>query len=207
MSNLVIFCPGYSGLPPKKLNPLLYRFHREGWKTVSVNYRNFGRGDITSTAERVVHVANLYRKDFDHVALIGHSMGGLVARKALLMDSTIGDSLVTLGSPHRGTQAANTAFWWLGGWSVGQMKPDSRFLTHLNYPTTPTLTVTGTKDLLVKDGSIGVRVLSARAARGKEIQDVTNLELPNTHMGLITNPRVFGEVYCWLQYEQVGELP
>lgn len=198
--NLVVFCPGYSGLPPKRYNPLLKRLEPE-FDTVSINYRNFGRGDITDTAGRVLRVIRPLREKYDHISFIGHSMGGLVARKALVIDPSVGDSLITIGTPHRGTQAAMTLLsGLLGGWSVNQMRPGSLFLSYLDQKNLqdnlPILTITGQWDFLVPDGSI---------ATGDK--DIKNVKIPRgEHTLMLASTRVYGEIYCWLKYEVLNEL-
>lgn len=197
--NLIVFCPGYTGMPPTKYNPLLKRFSNEGFDIISVNYRYFGRGSISDTAKRVVKIISPIRDNYEHITLIGHSMGGLVARKALSIDPTLGDSLITLGTPHNGIQAAITPFWWLGGKAVGHMKRTSKFLKYLSYPNLPILAVNGKYDLIIKDASLGEHHSAGEGAK--------NIELPSTHLGLILSNRVFGEIYSWLQYEILDTLP
>lgn len=199
-NNLIVYLPGYSGMPPAKLNPLLRRFSQEGFDTLSINYKNFGRGDITDTAKRVNRVIHPLKGKYDWITLIGHSMGGLVARKMLCQDISVADSLITLGSPHRGTQAASRPFWWLGGKAVGQMQSASKFLAYLGWPQKPTLTVTAKWDVLVPDGSWPLLSEYEKA-------HVSNIQVPGGHLGLILSSRVFGEIYSWLQYEVIDELP
>jgi pimeloyl-ACP methyl ester carboxylesterase len=65
------------------------------------------------------------------VALVGHSMGGLVIRAWLREHGGEGIAgAVTLGSPHHGTSLA-----WLGiGRNAMQMRPNSRWLAALSAP-------------------------------------------------------------------------
>ncbi|WP_313950904.1 esterase/lipase family protein [Accumulibacter sp.] len=67
----------------------------------------------------------------ERVIVVGHSMGGLVARAYL---QRYGDSrvarLITLGTPHRGSQLALLGF----GENARQMRPDSAWLQALAAP-------------------------------------------------------------------------
>jgi pimeloyl-ACP methyl ester carboxylesterase len=64
------------------------------------------------------------------IDLIAHSMGGLVARAYVqqLGGERRVDRLITLGTPHRGTHAAN----FIPAGLVRQLLPGSRFLARLN---------------------------------------------------------------------------
>jgi triacylglycerol esterase/lipase EstA (alpha/beta hydrolase family) len=63
------------------------------------------------------------------VALVGHSMGGLVARAYLRRHGGEKVSLLmTLGTPHHGSVHA----WLFPGTSLGQLRPDNPWLAELN---------------------------------------------------------------------------
>jgi len=197
-NNLIVFCPGYSGLPPARFNPLLKKFSKDGFDIVSIRYENFGRGDITDTAKRAIRVTRPLRTYYDHISFIGHSMGGLVARKALNLSPMVGDSLVTIGTPHRGVQGASGAFTGLGGKAALQMRSHSKFLTNLGPVTHPTLTLTGDWDILVPDASVPLHEASL---------NVKNLKIPRgEHTGMLGSNRVYGEIYSWLTYEVLNTL-
>lgn len=81
-------------------------------------------------AERVTEINMLYGGN--QVILVGHSMGGLVARNYI---HNYGGKqrvakLITLGSPHQGTEHASFAF--VESASVQQMRPGSPWLAQLN---------------------------------------------------------------------------
>jgi pimeloyl-ACP methyl ester carboxylesterase len=83
---------------------------RRGFGTVhAVNYSLF-TGDIRSAAHELRgHVENLLeRSGAERLHIVGHSLGGMIARYYVQrMGGAAGvDSLVTLGSPHRGTLTA-----------------------------------------------------------------------------------------------------
>jgi triacylglycerol esterase/lipase EstA (alpha/beta hydrolase family) len=63
------------------------------------------------------------------VLLIGHSMGGLVARAYLRKaGGTRVRKLITIGTPHEGSRHA----WLMSGTALAEMRPGSPFLTELN---------------------------------------------------------------------------
>lgn len=88
--------------------------------------------DVRSTARRladlVVRVSA--ETEYDRVHIIGHSLGGLVARYFVqrLGGDTLVDTLVTLGTPHQGTQAARLAS---ALPLVRQLTPDSDLMREL----------------------------------------------------------------------------
>ena len=78
-------------------------------------------------AEKVAEIRTL--TGADKVILVGHSMGGLVARVYLyqLGGRTFVKKLITLGSPHEGTVLANL----MAGMNVKQMRPHNAWLAAL----------------------------------------------------------------------------
>ena len=92
-------------------------------------------------SEKIERICERY--DLDRFHIVGHSMGGLLARHYI--QHCGGDrrakSLITLGTPHRGTPTAMVGLYvTLGGLlgeSTQQMMPGSRFLKRLNGPTFP----------------------------------------------------------------------
>ena len=119
------------------------------------------------------------------IDLVAHSMGGLVARcyLQLLGGARRVDRLITLGTPHHGTHAANfipSAF-------VRQLLPESPFLQHLNAQPPPE----------------GLRATSIVAGRDLLIQPVASASCPFGdsvvfddlgHVELLFRPRVFAEI-------------
>lgn len=119
------------------------------------------------------------------IDLVAHSMGGLVARGylQLLGGARRVDRLITLGTPHHGTHAAN----FIPSALVRQLLPGSPFLAHLNAQPAPegldaTAIVAG-RDLLIQP------VASARGPFGETVRfdDFGHLEL-------LFRPEVFAEV-------------
>lgn len=107
--------------------------------------------DIEILADRLVERIDALTAETgaDEVALVTHSMGGLVARAALRKAGTTRISrFVTLGGPHHGTVVARLGL----GRNARQMEPGNPWLGELNLLETtevPTLTVWSTGDQIV----------------------------------------------------------
>jgi pimeloyl-ACP methyl ester carboxylesterase len=157
------------------------------WRQLSFGYRS--RGSIEAIALRLKR-----RLDDDvrggRITLIAHSMGGLVARVYLqqLGGARRVERLVTLGTPHRGSHAAN----FIPAPLVRQLLPESPFLRHLNALPPPAgvqaTSIVAGRDLLVQP------VESARCPFGDEI---CFEELG--HVELLFRPEVFAAVLAALR--------
>ena len=98
------------------------------------------------------------RYGLDRFHIVGHSMGGLIARTYIQHHG--GDrrvkSLVTLGTPHHGTPTAAIGVWLMAGGLLSrnpmEMVPLSRFMRNLNRdvfpPSIPLTSVYSTADLI-----------------------------------------------------------
>lgn len=91
--------------------------------------------DVRSTASRLAELVARVSAEtgYDRVHIIGHSLGGLVARYFVqrLDGDALVDTLVTLGTPHQGTQAARLASVLP---LVRQLTPDSDLMGELAEP-------------------------------------------------------------------------
>ncbi len=113
------------------------------------NYRSAGS---------IEKVARQLKQDVDRqvqggrIDLVTHSMGGLVARAYVqhLGGERRVDRLITLGTPHHGTHAAN----FVPAALVRQLLPDSEFLRRLNSAPSPervrTTSIVAGRDVLVQ---------------------------------------------------------
>jgi pimeloyl-ACP methyl ester carboxylesterase len=78
-------------------------------------------------AERIAEIEK--RTGATQVVLVGHSMGGLVARAYLRKAGGAHvRKLITIGTPHEGSRHA----WLMRGTALAEMRPGSPFLTGLN---------------------------------------------------------------------------
>ncbi|MGZ4143194.1 MAG: esterase/lipase family protein [Actinomycetota bacterium] len=105
---------------------------RFGFRSIdTMNYNVIGH-DVEELARQLAeHVDEILdRTEATHVHLIGHSLGGLVAR-TYIQEYGGGDKVhtcVTLGTPHRGTHAA-----WIGrGKAMRELRPNSQLIRRLS---------------------------------------------------------------------------
>lgn len=156
-------------------------------RQLAFNYRS--SGSIEKLALRL-------KRDIDktvgggRIDMVAHSMGGLVARcyLQLLGGARRVDRLITMGTPHHGTHAAN----FIPSGLVRQLLPESPFIQHLNAQQPPE----------------GLRALSIVAGRDLLIQPVASASCPFGesvhfddlgHLELLFRPEVFAEVTAHLR--------
>ena len=115
------------------------------------------------------------------IAIVGHSMGGVVARAYLRrFGAQSVSSLITFGAPHHGSVHA----WLFPGTCLGQLRPGNRWLAELNRaedvePAVPTISIWSWHDSMVAPQTSG-RLHGAR-----------NIELIGVgHNALLNDERV-----------------
>lgn len=131
----VILLPGAFGQELVYWNVWQYFLERDGYHVYLASFPRFTFTDLRVSArmlaDKVEEVCAV--EDTEHVSLVGHSMGGLIARHYLKYGA--GHKRVArlccLGSPHHGTWTALTAPILAG---TRQILPGSEFLTELNDP-------------------------------------------------------------------------
>jgi len=151
-------------------------------RQLAFNYRS--AGSIERQARRL-KVAIDESVGGGRIDLVAHSLGGLVSRcyLQLLGGARRVDRLITLGTPHHGTHAAN----FLPSAFVRQLLPDSAFLQYLNAHPVPerlrATSIVAGRDLLIQP------VDSARCPFGEHVvfEDLGHVEL-------LFRPRVFSEI-------------
>lgn len=124
------------------------------------------------------------------VHLVGHSLGGLVARYYVqrMGGSTRVDTVVTMGSPHSGTLAA----WLVAPLPLAQqVRPGSRLFAELAEPAPDCTT-----RFLVFSSEMDELILPARRARLEHPDlEVRNVVLQQVgHLALPSHPQVVAEV-------------
>jgi hypothetical protein len=195
-NRLIVFSPGWSGLPKQSYNPLLRRFKKEGgFDIVSLNYDIGGVGSIEATAFQCAQFMNKLRTSYAHITFIGHSMGGLVGRVIHRDSPHLINAYVSLGSPHNGSTYSRLGAWFSK--SCGQMSPGSTLLSNLAKQKDwdiPSLAISAKYDLVVPD---------ANFYSGSP--NTKNIELPLGHASLIWSKRTFYEIWSWLIYEVLQE--
>jgi triacylglycerol lipase len=133
----VILVPGYGG-STRSLDGLATTLRRQG-KTVQVlSLPGGGTGDLSAQARALGTVAaKLHAAGAQSVDVVGYSAGGVVARLWVRDDggAALARRIVTLGSPHHGTDLAGLAGSLLPSacpTACQQLEPGSDLLTALN---------------------------------------------------------------------------
>ena len=148
-----------------------------GWSVVTINLEPLYTGIdnyVEPLARRIDEV--LAQSGASQLVLVGHSMGGLVARAYLRRYGAARvKRLVTLGTPHGGSELARFGV----GESARQMRPGSAWLAALGAPPVDTLTI--------------------YSAHDNYVLSPANLELPGArrcvldrigHLAMLFSPRV-----------------
>jgi pimeloyl-ACP methyl ester carboxylesterase len=127
--------------------------------------------------------------------LIGHSMGGLVARQYVqeLGGHELVDTVVTMGTPHRGTYTA-----WFGfGQALEQCRPGSAYLQQLEQSARPGLArwiaYYSDLDLMVAPAISAKLIHPALAATNVRIRDIG-------HLSLLLSRSVLGDLIARLEH-------
>ncbi len=157
-------------------------------------------GNIDSHAAVVAKEIRQLSRDCGgaRVAVIAHSMGGLVVRAALpLLRPDDVSQVVTLGSPHHGSLLAGL----LPGLPFRQMQPDSGWLARLNeaqeghFPV-PVTCIYSANDNLV------------RPAWSAALEGATRMELEGLgHLSLLTAPAAIDCILAALTGSRAGRVP
>jgi pimeloyl-ACP methyl ester carboxylesterase len=133
----VLLVPGYGGRVAS-LAPLADALRAEGRDVEVVAPPGGGTGDLQTAAEGLDRAARaaLDRTGADSVDVVGYSAGGVVARLWVRDDggAALARRVLTLGSPHHGTDVAALAVEVAGGCPTAceQLTPDSDLLRRLN---------------------------------------------------------------------------
>lgn len=114
----VLVVPGYGG-SVQSVDPLVAELRREGRKTVVFAPTDGGTGDLQVQASRLAALVTrtMEAAGADSVDLVGYSAGGVVVRLYVRDDdgASVVRRVLTLGSPHHGTDVAALAQQAAGG--------------------------------------------------------------------------------------------
>lgn len=144
--NIICFVHGFCGDPSSTFNPMPEFILKEktlrGWDVISIGYStdalpNIGKGvwastpDISKIAGYLNTNLDIIFKDYKRVALIGHSMGGLVIQKAILNMHNINkiSHVLFFGTPSGGLKKA-----WFVRWfkkEIKDMEYEGEFINNL----------------------------------------------------------------------------
>lgn len=189
----VVLLPGAFGQELLYWNVWQYFLEKDGFHVYPATFPRFTFSDLRVSAEYLAEKVQEVRavEDAERVALVGHSMGGLIARWYVkyLGGREHVSHIACLGTPHHGTWTAATAPILAG---TRQIVPGSPFLVQLNDRKVPH----GVPVLNVWSKWDGIIVPSDSAFL--EASDVENKELPYAgHWGLLVSRRA----YHWVRDE------
>jgi triacylglycerol lipase len=158
VKKLAIIIPGW-GSPlglEWKISPIKGLLKECGYDCIVFQACNMGFCSIEHNSDQLVRLVEQHFRNYAQISLIGHSMGGLIARHAesilnygpnAMQIPTIIDSMVTIGTPHGGTYKALFAGWWSP--SAKEMLPGSDLLKRLEKPKAKWLCVSAKSDEVV----------------------------------------------------------
>lgn len=151
MDSLVIVSPGWCSSGSEwSIAPLRTKLEKMGYELMIHCNSDRGFGDIRQSAESLATRVVDQSPYWDDIYLMGHSMGGLVARytEKILQNTGLVDGIITLCTPHIGVQGAHRAFW---SQSAQQMVPGSELLNELNkhQHNSPVMNVAAKIDLIL----------------------------------------------------------
>ena len=138
----VLLVPGYGG-STSALDTLAVRLQAAGREATVVRLPGDGTGELRDQAKVLDRAARAeLAGGAPSVDVIGYSAGGVVARLWAATDggAAVARRIVTLGSPHHGTQVAALGASLLPGQcptACAELVPDSQLLTELNRDETP----------------------------------------------------------------------
>lgn len=167
------------------------QLRRKGFRHVATMNYPILTGDVRSAAARLAEQVEALCAETgaDRVHVVGHSLGGIVARwyvQEMGGDARV-ETLVTLGSPHAGTTAANV----LPISVVRQLRPGSEILRTLAAP------ARGCRTRILSLWSDRDELMVPRECASLEHRDlqVRNVQLSGVgHVAMPLHPRVVTEI-------------
>jgi pimeloyl-ACP methyl ester carboxylesterase len=139
------------------VSPLSSKLHRLGWETACYGYPSVW-SRITDEGKRLADgLGRAYQATGKPVYLVGHSMGGIVARVAALeLGPSIIQKLVLVCSPNHGSHVASKVDSWLGVLfpMLAEMSDRaSSYVRCLPPPNVPCAIIAAKNDLVVRPES------------------------------------------------------
>lgn len=185
----MVLLPGAFGQELVYWNAWEYFLERDGFHVYATTFPRLTLSDLRAAAQLLAQKVDevLAVEDARRVALIGHSMGGLIGRHYIkfLGGSDKVSRLACLGTPHHGTWTAATAPILTG---TRQIVPGSPFLNELNDPSTDHGGVPITNVWTKWDGV----VIPSESAL-LELPGVENHSIPYAgHWGLLVSRKAYG---------------
>lgn len=180
----IILVPGYS-LNKTSFLALRIYLGRLGYSNIWAINNPVHKDDITEFIENLHQcVEEYYWRHQRPITLIGHSMGGLIARHYIAKyGKEKVHSLVTIGTPWHGTLMHNLGL----GKHVHQMKPHSVFCANPTPPDCPHLYIWSDRDWIVLPNSHAV----VTGANQWKISSAG-------HLGMLGSVAVFKQIFDFL---------
>lgn len=196
----MVLLPGAFGQELVYWNVWEYFLEKDGFHVHPATFPRFTLSDLALSAKHVAEKVEevLAVEDTDRVALVGHSMGGLIARHYVkfLGGRDHVSRIACLGTPHYGTWFGATALIARG---TRQVLPGSEFLNALNDPTRPH----GVPILNIWSPYDGV-VIPAKSSL-LELAEVENRALPFAgHWGMLVSRRAYRWVKEAMERDAAG---
>jgi triacylglycerol lipase len=195
---MIILISGWAGFRASLL-PLEHGLRKRLGRDVARVDLGLGLGCIRQSAERAAEQLDRITRGRrrERVDIVGYSMGGLIATYWLKFfdHGRSIRSVITLGTPHRGSPAAHLARGWLArvSASISQMSPQSEFLSALAAADVPI------ESRLLSIAATGDGVVPAHYAElPRRSRQSTHLIGDVSHLGLLFSPAVIDVVESWL---------
>jgi pimeloyl-ACP methyl ester carboxylesterase len=127
-NSVVYLVSGWSGPGIEwRFSPIRSLLRDSGYQVRYFRQKSNGWGDISDNACKLGFLIREHLDAGSKTYIIGHSMGGLVAKEAQRYGMP--SAIVTIGTPHEGTHAARLAPW---STSAHQMRVGSDYIKYVN---------------------------------------------------------------------------
>lgn len=141
-THAVAFVHGFLAAGPV-FDPLRAQVAADGLATIDFTYASTGRFEsIASALAETLQRAGQGRR----LALVGHSLGGLLCRWVMQEHGVPAEALVTIATPHGGTEIARR--WPLP--LARALRPGSPILESLGPPSVPHTTIVAGRDTMIR---------------------------------------------------------
>jgi triacylglycerol lipase len=186
---LVVLISGWSK-PDFLWWPMTRRFEDCGYDVMRLQFPHRGLGAIEECAMEAHPVLLAAKEHYEHLIVVGHSMGGLIGRYLIQVLGLEADAYVSIATPHHGTMFGKYA---LFSQSAQQMDRDSEFLKTLNslpWPSDlPTLALQAQFEEIVWPSS------------STEFENAVNVKVDRSlHGSIILKEQTFLEIWAWLTW-------